>query len=67
MNQLMVPFNHFVVLTAGRLWHEVDGLGLGPEVLAAAVDPDVHALDVLLLGQAHVPKKQHHWYLKMQP
>lgn len=45
-------------LTARRLWHEVDGLGLGPEVLAAAVDPHVHALDLLVLLQPHVPGRE---------
>ena len=46
-----------VELTAGGLGHEVDGPCLGPHVLAGAIDPDVHALGVLLaLGQAHVPE-----------
>ena len=32
------------LFTFGCLGDEVDGPGLGPESLAGAVDPDVHAL-----------------------
>jgi hypothetical protein len=44
-------------LTFRVSWDEVDGPGFGPEVFAAAVDPDVHALD-LVVGDAqlHVPE-----------
>ena len=44
-------------LTCRLLGYELDGLGLGPEVLARAVDPDVHALrDVVGLLQGQVPE-----------
>ena len=44
--------------TCWLLGAELDGLGLGPEVLAGAVDPDVHALgDVVRLLQGQVPEK----------
>ena len=45
--------------TCGLLGDELDGLGLGPEVLAGAVDPDVHALrDVIGLLQGKVPEEE---------
>ena len=45
-----------LALTCRLLGDELDGLGLCPEVLARAVDPDVHALrDVVGLLQGQVP------------
>ncbi len=31
-------------LTLRELWHEVDGLGLGPQTLSGPIDPHIHAL-----------------------
>ena len=43
--------------TFRRLWHEVDGARLGPEVLAGAVDPRVDALHLVGgLTEPHVPE-----------
>ena len=45
--------------TCWLLGAELDGLGLGPEVLAGAVNPDVHALgDVVRLLQGQVPERE---------
>ena len=43
--------------TFRRLWYEVDGARLGPEVLASAVDPRVDALYLVGgLTEPHVPE-----------
>ena len=45
--------------TCWLLGDELDCLGLGPEMLAGAVDPDVHALrDVIGLLQGKVPEEE---------
>merc|ERR1712165_136493 len=49
---VIVPDGKFL----GLLGLKLDGLGLGPEVLSGAVNPDVHTLsDVVWLLQGQVP------------